>query len=97
MKDEKRDLILNAAVACSMEVGYMNIQRADVAKRADVATGTVNKYFGTMKQLKRAVMRYAIDKNINEVMLQGVANNDNQVMKLTPERRREICLTAINL
>ncbi|RPG34597.1 MAG: TetR family transcriptional regulator [Muricauda sp. TMED12] len=97
MKDAKRELILNAAVECAKLVGYMNIQRADIAQRADVATGTVNKYFGTMNQLKRAVMRHAIEKDIPEIMLQGIANNDNQVMKLTPDRRREICLTATNL
>jgi AcrR family transcriptional regulator len=97
MKDAKRELILNAAVECAKLVGYLNIQRADIAQRADVATGTVNKYFGTMNQLKRAVMRHAIEKDINDIVFQGIANKDKQAMKLTPERRREICLTATNL
>lgn len=92
----RREQILNAAIDVAKDVGYNNIQRADVAVQAICGTGTINHYFGTMTQLKRAVMRHAIITRCDEIIMQGIAGNDPQVAKLSADVKREVCSTAFN-
>lgn len=94
--DARREQILTAAVTVAKSVGYNHIQRADIAAQANCATGTVNHYFGTMTQLKRAVMRHAIVERIDEIIMQGIACNDAQVNKLSAEVKQQICSTAFS-
>lgn len=94
--DVRKDEILKAAAEVAQTVGFNHIQREDVAREAGCATGTVNIYFGTMKQLKRAVMRYAIENDIDTIIMQGIACNAPEVKKLPEARRREILCTALS-
>jgi len=95
-KKTRKNEIIVAATEAARDVGYQNIQRVDVARIADCATGTVNHYYGTMKQLKRAVVRYAIEQEDHSIIAQAVMNNDPLVGKLTNEEKQQACLNAIN-
>jgi hypothetical protein len=77
--------ILDAAVDISRSLGYANISRQQVADRAGVSTGLVTKYFGTMQQLRRAIIRAAIAREIPEIIAQGMACSDRHVMKAPDE------------
>lgn len=92
----RKSTILEAAATVALSDGYQNIQRADVAREAGCATGTVNHYFGTMQQLKRAVMRHAIANKIDKIVMQGLASSDPQAMKLSDEEKQRVCSVAIN-
>lgn len=54
------ELILAAAMELAAEDSYQWITREQVAALAGVASGTINSAFGTMVELKRAVIRRAI-------------------------------------
>ena len=58
----RREQILQAAVALAARDGYPNIKRDEVAQRAGVAGGSVNLHFSTMTQLRRDVVRYAVNE-----------------------------------
>lgn len=71
---ERKDAILAAAVEEAKEQGYQWITRDAVARRAGVGAGSVNVAFGTMRDLKRAVLRLAVDTRIVEIVAQGLAD-----------------------
>jgi AcrR family transcriptional regulator len=54
-QSSRRQRILDAALALAAEGGYDAVQMRDVAERADVALGTLYRYFGSKDQLLAAV------------------------------------------
>lgn len=50
-KNDKRDLIIDAALEVFCEKGYANSRMADIAKRAGVSYGLVYHYFGSKEIL----------------------------------------------
>lgn len=77
MRTERDGRILEAAVELAKEPGtggYQWITRDLVAERAGVSVGSVNNAFGRMVELKRAVMREAVSREIVEIVAQGLAD-----------------------
>lgn len=71
IKDRNRR-ILNAAVLLSREDSYQWITRADVARASGVSGGTISGAFGTMADLKRAVIREAISSRILPIIAEAL-------------------------
>jgi AcrR family transcriptional regulator len=82
--------ILDAAIkVASLPGGYAKLTRADVAKQADCAEGLPSKYFGTMVNFKRAIMRAAIhDWNLS-IIAQGLAAGDKVAAKAEEALKRK--------
>lgn len=55
---ERREQILAAACAVVGEVGFRSLRIADVARRANLGSGTVHYYFDTKRELTRAVFEW---------------------------------------
>ena len=72
----KKERILEVAIRLAKEEGYHTLRRDRIAAESGVAAGTLNLYYGTLNQLKRAVMRRAIADNETTVIMQGVAVGD---------------------
>ena len=51
---ERRDRVIDAAMQLAAEGGYDAVQMRDVATKADVALGTVYRYFGSKDPLLAA-------------------------------------------
>lgn len=77
--------ILATAVALAKEHGYHKLTRDGVAEAAGVSMGLVTRYFGTMVQLKRDVVRYAIREEVLEVIAQALALGDDHARKAPAE------------
>lgn len=86
--DDRRDLILTAALKLAQEGNYTSITRDEIAYRAGVSVGLVTKYFGTMLQLKRDVMRAAIRNEVLPIIAHGVAIQDSHALKASSELRQ---------
>jgi len=72
MDPELRSAHIVATALRLAESGHIKtLTRADVANAAGVSTGTVTKYFSTMPQLRRAVMRLAKKENNKIVTAQS--------------------------
>jgi len=68
----RREQLLQAAIEIAKGCGYRNITRTAVAERADVSMGLVSQYFGTVTELKETVMLVAIEREILEIIGQGL-------------------------
>lgn len=77
--------ILNVAVKMSIKQGYDKITRDGIANEAGVSMGLVTRYFSSMKQLRRAVMRHAVNNDIPSIVAQGLINNDPHARKASDE------------
>ena len=73
----RRDQILNAAIHVATVDGFDNMTRDKIALQADVATGLVNHAFNTMTQLRRAVMRAAVNRELLSIIACGLASGDS--------------------
>lgn len=66
--------ILEAAISLAKADGYQWITRQAVAHRARCSVGSVNNAFGRMIELKRAVMRAALERELIDIIAQGLAD-----------------------
>lgn len=87
--DARKEDILAAALPLAERNGYTTITRNDIAKAARISGPTLHYHFGTMAQLRRDLMRYAIKAGSARVIAQGVVANDPQAMKLDEATRKE--------
>lgn len=63
-KHVRHDQILDAALALAKRSGWKALTRDRVAEAALVGAGSVNTVFGTIEDLKSAVMREAVNRAI---------------------------------
>jgi AcrR family transcriptional regulator len=83
----RRDQLLNVALTVAVEIGYNNLTREAIAERAKppVSPSLISAYFGTIKQLKRVIMRAAVRQKIPEIVAQGLVLKDAHAMKAPQE------------
>jgi DNA-binding transcriptional regulator YbjK len=89
----RKQYILAVAVEMAIANGYNKITRDKIAEAAGVSMGLVSRYFGTMQQLRRFIIRTAIHEHIPEIIAQGLANGDDHAKKAPDDLKAK----AINL
>lgn len=65
--DAQRDALIDAAAELLAEFGYAGCSVAAVAGRADVATGTVYRYFESKAELVAEVFRVVVGREVDAV------------------------------
>lgn len=85
----RKEQLMEAAVKLAHQHGYNNLRRTDIAEMVGVAGSTINHYWGTVVQLKRAVMRMAVKNKDLVIIAQGLALNDKQAKKAPKSLRDE--------
>lgn len=85
----RKEEILVAAVEVAQLVGLDKLRRDAVAERAGVANGLVSRYFNTMLQLRHAVVRYAVQKQILSIIAQGLAAGEVEARKAPEDLKRK--------
>ena len=85
----RKDAILVAAVECAKLQGLSNIRRDTIAGYAGVANGLVSRYFSTMTQLRRAVVRYAVHNEVLPIVAQALALRDPEALKASDELKKK--------
>lgn len=88
-KERKKEL-LSEAVELSKELGYSHITRDGIAKKAKVSYGLVTRYFQSMDNLRRLVLKEAIRTEILEIIAQGLVRKDPLTRRLTPELKERV-------
>jgi AcrR family transcriptional regulator len=84
----RKNNILAAALDVSIKDGYNKVTGTSVAEAAGVSVGLVFKYFGTMKQLRNAIMKAAIQQEILEIIAQGLVTGDRKAKKVSAELKK---------
>jgi AcrR family transcriptional regulator len=92
----RKDAILDAAVQLALDTGLSNVRLIPVAERAGVTNGLVSHYFGTVKQLHRAVVRHAIHREILPIVAQALAAGDSDARK-APDDVKSRALASLML
>jgi AcrR family transcriptional regulator len=80
--------ILNAAIDLAKSDGFQFLTRDGVAAAAGVAPSSVNNAFGTMRDLKRAVLRHAVATGIVEIVAQGLADKHPIALEASAELKQ---------
>ena len=83
--DARKAGILAAAMDEACDVGFDNMTRRGIAKRAEVSEPLVNTYLGTLTQLRRAVMRQAVKHEMLPVIAQGIATRNQYALHASKE------------
>ena len=87
---DRKDQILKAAIKVAARPGgWARLTREAVAKEAECAEGLPSKYFGTMVNFKRAIMRAAIQDWNLSVIAQGLAAGDKVALKAEDALKRK--------
>jgi TetR/AcrR family fatty acid metabolism transcriptional regulator len=82
--DNKHDRILHSAIEVFAENGYFNSRISDIAKKADVADGTIYLYFKNKEQILMAAIDYAftIFMNAAQTELANIADPRERLTRL---------------
>jgi len=92
---ERKADILDAAVKAAQRVGFMQVRQKDIADEAKCGFGTVSLYYNTMQQMRRAIMRAAIERKVLPIIAQGLAIRDTQAMK-APDALKKAALNSLH-
>ena len=92
---QRKTEILSAALELAKTEGLAGIRRDNVAERAGVATGLVNLHYGTMKQLRRAVVGEALRVRDLRVIAQAMAMGDPRALGAPEELRKAAALSIV--
>ena len=88
-----KDAILSAAMQLANLKGFKKVSRSDIAKRADVATGSVSYHFGTMKKLRDAMVTRAVESSNLKILAQALAERHPLATKAPEALRRAAAAT----
>lgn len=72
--ENRNRAVLESALELAATLGYRNITRDQVAAKAGVAVGSVNNAYGTMDGLRDAVMQTAVERDLPEIVAQGLTD-----------------------
>lgn len=84
----RKSEILIAAVELAVTDGLNDMTRDKIATRANCSTGLVNTYFGTMSNLRRAVIGEAIRLSNLTIIAQALAAGDKRAQRAPEELKR---------
>jgi AcrR family transcriptional regulator len=85
----RHDEIMAAALRLAADVGYTHVTRDDIALAAGCSPALVSEIFGTVKNLRRAMMRAAVANHVLPVIAQGLALRDPHALRAPAELRAE--------
>lgn len=86
-----KDLILQTAVRLAKDVGLRGITRDRIAEASECAVGTINYHFATVDALRDAVVDYALDNEVIEVIAQARAERHPRLKgRLTPALKERV-------
>lgn len=83
--DTRKSDILAAAMDEAEAMGFSNITRRGIAERAGISEPLVNKYLGTLPQLRRTVMRQAVKHEFLGIIAQGIVARNPYALKASDE------------
>lgn len=90
---KSKTAILTAAVAVAEREGFGRMTRAAIADQAQCGDSTVSYFFSTMTQLRRDVMRHAVQNAVLKIVAEGLATGNTHAAKALPELKRRALAT----
>jgi len=85
----RRDDIMSAALTLSERVGYTHVTRDALAAALLVSPALISRHFGTMVQLRRAIMSAAVARSNLKVIAQGLALGDSKARNVSVDVKEQ--------
>lgn len=79
--------LLDIAIGLAETHGYDKITREQISRAAGVATGTVTNHLGTMRQMRRKIVRHATRTDNKRIIAQAIINQEPYTLRLSIEDR----------
>lgn len=84
----RRGNIMKAARELAKQHGYDKITQTGIADAAGVSKGAVYKTCGTMQEIRRSIMRSAVELQIPVLIRQGIDNHNQIALRAPAELKR---------
>ena len=84
-----KSVLLDHALTLSIEHGYSKVTRHMIAERAGCSPALIPQLFGTMPQLRRAIMSAAVARRELRVIAQGLVAGDSKAQRAPAIVQRE--------
>lgn len=84
---DRRQQLLSLACNLAVKTHYRQVRRNFLADLAETATGNVSRVFGTMDDLRTAIVDHAISEGIQEIIAQAIIDKHPSVKQLTNDER----------
>ena len=81
-------VILDLALHMAAEHGYDRITREMIAAEVECSPALISKLFGTMHQMRRAIMSAAVARRDLKVIAQGLVAGDSKAKRAQPLDQR---------
>lgn len=91
--NRKADILAAAITIAEKRDGWRSLTRNRVASVAECSEALVSRYFGTMQDLRAAIMKHAIKTKNLRIVAQGLAADDPQAKRAKPELKSEALKT----
>ncbi len=85
----RKNILLCTAIKLSIKVGYRNLTRDALAKKARVSPALINHYFFTIDQLKEEILKQAIKLEIVEIIAQALGARDLHKIKISEDLKQK--------
>jgi AcrR family transcriptional regulator len=92
----RKQKILEAAISLAIVSGYRNITRKDVAIASDSAQGLVSRYFKTVANLKKEVVREALEREIMPILVENLLDRPIARINLPLELKDKVIHYLLN-
>lgn len=86
---DRKAAILEAAINVAQQKGFALFRLHHIAEAAECSNALVISHFSTMTQVKRAVMRAAIKREILSIIASGIVNAEPAAIKADPDLKRK--------
>lgn len=88
--DTSKPAILKAAVKLANNAGLLQFSRVDVANEANVGESTVSYHFGTMPELRAAIVRHAVEHEMLKILADARAAREAVGVPMSAALRKKI-------
>lgn len=85
--NNRRAQCIEAALKLAEDKPYWKVTRNEIADECKVAGSVVQHHFGTVKQMRRQIMRAAIQAERLDIIAQGIVAQDPHALKAPRELR----------
>ncbi len=92
-KDRKM-LLLGCAMSAARRKNYAEISRTDVAEVASCSPALVSHYLGDTSNIRKSIMRFAIEQEDAHIVAQGLVRND-PIAKRAPEDLKQAAINTL--
>ncbi len=86
---DRKAAILDIALVLARSIGYKHVTREAIGERVGCAPSLISAYWGTMPQMRRAIMSAAVARRDLAVIAQGLTSGDSKAKTAPADVKRE--------